>query len=55
MKLPIFLLALIPIVLFLKFILLDILDNLVAMKKQHKKQVQIVPVTTETYDYRKAQ
>ncbi len=52
MKLPIFLLALIPILLFLKFVLLDILDSLVATQKKQRKAV---PVTTKTYEYSKAQ
>lgn len=54
MKLPIFLLALIPIVSFLKFILLDVLDNLVDIKKKQSEQKQVVPAT-ESYDYSKAQ
>ena len=52
MKLPILLLALIPIALFLKFVLLDILDSLVATQKKQRKAVT---VNTKNYEYSKAQ
>lgn len=55
MKLLFLLILMVPIVSFLRFILLDILDELIAPKTSYKKTKQVEIFSNETYSYKKAQ
>ena len=56
MKICMLLLLLVPVISVLKFVLLDILDDLVAKEKRQRKTKTVRPsASKETYGYRKAQ